>query len=95
MKKCEHANTKTEIMPEGSPHYAKMICADCAAFLGWRARPENEARRKQNRERIEQLNGLPCTEWEKSFLESIAKLDGKLSPKQQEKLTAIFEARSR
>lgn len=93
--KCDHANTKTELMPPGSPHHGKIICIFCGAFCGWRAKPENEARQKRNRERIEQLQGLPCSSWEKGFLESLDKQDGKLSPKQQAKLDAIFEQRSR
>ena len=35
--KCEHKYTR--IVPSGNKtHYAKTICADCHAFLGWAAK---------------------------------------------------------
>jgi hypothetical protein len=82
---CAHSLTITERMPEGSPHHAKLKCAGCGAFLKFLSKPANVERRKLNGFKLAKLqmcDGL--TDWERTFLDSLAKLGGKHSPKQQE-----------
>jgi len=84
---CEHVNAKTIPTPEG-PHHAKVVCTDCGKFLGWSAKPENEARNKAERKLIDALNqdSVPLSEWERGFVKSIAQQHPKLSPKQRDRL---------
>ena len=82
---CAHSSTVTERLPEGSPHHAKLRCADCGAFLKFLPKPANVERRKLNAFKLAKLQmcgGL--TNPERVFLDGLAKLDGKYSPRQQE-----------
>jgi hypothetical protein len=85
---CPHTATVTERLPKGSPHYAKLKCAACNAFLKFLPRPENAERRQLNGFKLAKLQmcaGLK--EWERQFIDSLAKQGNKLSPKQQ----AVFD----
>lgn len=87
---CEHINAKTILTPDG-PHHGKVICSDCGKFLGWAPKPETEARNKAEARLIEALNqdSTPLSDWERSFVQSIAKQHPKLSPKQRETLQKL------
>jgi hypothetical protein len=82
---CAHSSTVTERLPEGGPHYANLRCAACAAFLKFLPKPANLERRKLNAFKLAKLqmcDGLST--WARGFIESLAKLGGKYSPKRQE-----------
>jgi hypothetical protein len=86
---CTHDYTRTVPMPEGSRHFAKLLCADCGIFLRFIPRPQNQRRWEANGYKLarlamcERLNG-----WERRFVDDLAKRgSNKLSPKQQ----AVFD----
>ena len=85
---CAHTSARTEPAPAGSRHHATLKCAACGAFLRWLPRPENVERRKLNGFRLAKLQmHLGLNQWERQFVQSLAKQGNKLSPKQQ----AIFD----
>ena len=86
---CEHINIKRERMPSGHVHYGKILCADCNRFIGWEKSPANIAKEASNTEKIERLKGCAHSERVQSFLDSVTKQDGKLSPKQQAWLDSL------
>ena len=82
---CGHTLTVTERLPESSRHYAKLKCANCGAFLKFQPRPENIERWKVNGYKLAKLQmraGL--NEWERAFVDSLAKQGPKFTPRQQE-----------
>jgi hypothetical protein len=82
---CQHNITRTVQMPPTSGHFAKLECAICGAFLKFLPRPENVERRKLLGEQIARLAVNPgLTEWERQFVSSLARRNGKLSPRQEE-----------
>lgn len=89
---CEHMEIRRELMPSGYTHYEKILCAECGIFLGWGKHPKTIEREAENERRIKQLESIPLTEWEQGFVASIAEAK-KLSPRQQEKLNAIWTSR--
>jgi hypothetical protein len=85
---CAHNATRIVMLPATSRHYARLECAECAAFLKFLPRPENVERRKLNGFRLAKLQmcaGL--NSWEREFIQSLAKQGNNLSPKQQ----AVFD----
>lgn len=90
---CAHSSTVTERMPEGSPHYAKVKCAACGAFLKFLPKPANVERRKLNAFKLAKLQMCELTDRDRRFVESLARQGTKFSPKQQEvfdKLCATY-----
>jgi hypothetical protein len=89
LSQCAHNQTITELLPQGSPHYAKLRCATCGEHLRFLPKPENAERRKLNAYRLAKLQIAPAlNQWERQFIDSLAKLgSNKLSPKQQ----ALFD----
>jgi hypothetical protein len=82
---CPHNITQTVELPTGSVHFARMECATCGAFIKYVPRPENVERRKLLGEQIARLAmNLGLTAWERQFVSSLARRNGKLSPKQEE-----------
>src|SRR5262249_10322363 len=85
---CAHDATRTVPMPVDSRHYAQLRCADCGAFLKFLPRPENVKRRQLNGYRLAKLQMHPgLNQWEREFIDNLAKQGNKLSPKQQ----AVFD----
>jgi hypothetical protein len=89
LSQCAHNQTSTELLPQGSKHYAKLRCATCGEHLRFLPKPENVERRKLNGFRLAKLQmcrGL--NSWEREFVQSLAKQGStKLTPKQQ----AVFD----
>jgi len=80
-------------MPEGFPHYAKVVCLLCARFLGWVPKPETLERRRFNAFRIARLGmckGLSA--YERRFIEDLSRLKA-LSPRQQALLERLCKER--
>jgi hypothetical protein len=92
---CLHSSTVVERLPEGSTHYARLLCKDCRTFLRFLPKPENVERRKLNRYRLAKLQMSPgLTDWERQFVTNLAKLpSGKLSPRQQEVFDRVYADR--
>jgi hypothetical protein len=89
LSQCTHNQTTTELLPQGSKHYAKLRCAACGEHLRFLPKPENLERRKLNAYRLTKLQMAPdLNQWERQFVDSLAKLgSNKLTPKQQ----AVFD----
>jgi hypothetical protein len=85
LSQCAHNQTTTELLPQGSKHYAKLRCANCGEHLRFLPKPENVERRKLNAYRLAKLQMAPgLNQWERQFIDSLVKLgNNKLSPKQQ------------
>lgn len=87
---CPHTNTRLELMPEGSQHYAKVICSDCGKFLRWEKHPRTVEREKSNAGALVRLRkDERLTQWEREFVASVEGQGPKLSPKQQRVLETI------
>jgi hypothetical protein len=89
---CAHLSTVTEPLPEGSRHFAKLKCASCGAFLRFLPKPENVERWQANAFKLAKLqmrDGL--TDWERSFVESLARQGTRFSPRQQEVFDRLCE----
>jgi hypothetical protein len=81
--RCQHKATQTIRMPEGFPHYGKIVCLLCARSLGWIPKPETLERRRWNAFQLARLSFAPSlSDWEKKFVQSVAGKK-KLSPKQR------------
>jgi hypothetical protein len=52
---CTHPATRTERLPDGSWHYARLTCAICGRFLRWLPRPETIERQKLNAFKLAKL----------------------------------------
>jgi hypothetical protein len=89
LSQCAHNQTTTELLPQGSEHYAKLRCATCGEHHRFLPKPENLERRKLNSYRLAKLQMAPClNQWEREFVDSLVKLgSSKLSPRQQ----AVFD----
>jgi hypothetical protein len=89
LSQCAHNQTTTELLPQGSKHYAKLRCATCGEHLRFLPKPENVERRKLNGFRLAKLQMCPgLNSWEREFVQSlINQCNNKLSPKQQ----AVFD----
>jgi hypothetical protein len=88
---CPHTATRTERMPQAHPHYAREVCTRCGAFIRWLPSPESIERRKMNMFRIAKLlasNYLDA--WQRQVVESVSRLRGELSPRQEECLGRIY-----
>jgi hypothetical protein len=87
---CSHSSTVVERLPEGSTHYARLLCKDCRTFLRFLPKPENVEKRKLNGYRLAKLQMRDSlNQWERRFVQSLSKAPGgKLTPKQQ----AVFDA---
>ena len=85
LSQCAHNRTTTELLPQGSKHYAKLRCAICGEHLRFLPKPENLERRKLNAYRLAKLQTAPgLNQWERQFVDGLSKLNSnKLSPKQQ------------
>ncbi len=87
---CSHEKVKFTPTPQLT-HHGREDCELCGRFVRWVPKPETLERQQRNGSRIVALRNDPrLSEWEKGF---IATLDGqgpKLSPRQQDKLDAIF-----
>jgi len=89
---CEHLAPRYEAMPHGSIHHAKIVCAACGKYMGWQPKPETVVRRIETERKIAAVGSKLLSSWEKAFIESIKKLDGKLSPRQQATLDKIYDS---
>src|SRR4029077_7609316 len=89
LSQCAHTQTISELLPQGSTHYAKLRSATCGEHLRFLPKPENQQRRIINGYRLAKLQmAQGLNPWERQFVDSVAKLgNNKLSPKQQ----AIFD----
>jgi len=90
---CEHSETRIEILPPGSVHFAKELCLNCERVLRFMPKPATAQRQHTNAFRVAKLtmcNGL--TSWEREFVKSVAQ-QRKLSPKQQSCLDRICAER--
>jgi hypothetical protein len=88
--KCDVGPSRVELEPPGSFHHAKVICG-CGGFLRWLPNPRSIQLRVLNVRRIAHLQkceGLSA--WERDFLASIARLKGKLSPRQEAVLGRLY-----
>jgi hypothetical protein len=88
---CTHPATRTERLPDGSRHYARLTCALCGRHLRWLPRPETIERERVNAfkfTRLAMCEGLST--WERSFVRDVSKLP-KLSPKQEALLVRLCE----
>jgi hypothetical protein len=92
---CSHSLTVVERLPEGSTHFARLLCKDCRTFLRFLPKPGNVERRKLNSSRLAKLQMFPgLTDWERQFVTDLAKLpSGKLTPRQQEVFDRIYAER--
>ena len=80
---CTHPATRTERLPDGSRHYARLTCAVCGRFLRWLPRPETIERERIDSFRLAKLSMHPgLSDWERRFVGDVLKL-AKLSPRQQ------------
>jgi hypothetical protein len=71
--RCRHKATQTIRMPEGFPHYGKIVCLLCARFLGWVPKPETRERRSWYAFKLARLSLAPSlSDWEKKFVQSVA-----------------------
>ena len=41
LSQCAHTQTTTELLPQGSTHYAQLRCATCGEHLRFLPKPEN------------------------------------------------------
>jgi len=91
---CAHSTTTVRLEPVGSPHYAKLICANCGVQLRILPRPESVEQRKRNAAWLEVLRkGTTLNSWERRFIDSLAEAGKtKLSPAQQEAFDRIVFA---
>jgi hypothetical protein len=82
---CSHSTTRSERMPDGSRHYARLMCAMCGAFLRFLPKPENVAIRKRNGFKLAKLQMLrDLKPWEREFINGLArKGNGRYTPKEQ------------
>ena len=79
---CGHPVTRTERLPDGSPHHARLTCAICGRFLRWLPKPETLARQRVNAFNLAKLAMHPgLSDWERAFVRDVSKLT-KLSPRQ-------------
>jgi hypothetical protein len=88
---CAHPVTRTERLPDGSPHFARLTCALCNRHLRWLPRPETVERERVNAFRLARLamcEGL--NPWERGFVRSVSQLR-KISPRQQQILDELVE----
>jgi len=80
---CPHTATRTEMMPSGSVHHAREVCAVCRAFIRWLPKPQTIERERTNAFRLARLAMRPdLSDWERRFVSDVSKL-AKLSPRQQ------------
>jgi len=80
---CTHPATRTERLPDGSWHYARLTCVACGRFLRWLPKPQTIERRTLNSFRLARLAMCPdLSDWERRFVGDVLKL-AKLSPRQQ------------
>jgi hypothetical protein len=89
-RSCAHSSTVTERTPEDGPHHARLKCAHCGTFLKFLPKPANVQRWQLNGSKLAKLqmcDGLST--WARGFIESLAKLGGNYSPKQQEWLDKL------
>jgi hypothetical protein len=90
---CEHSETRVEILPPGSYHFAKERCTNCDRVLRFLPKPQTIERQHLNAYRIAKLamcDGL--TDWERSFVKSVAQ-QRRLSPRQQDCLNRLYAER--
>jgi hypothetical protein len=89
---CTHSSTRVQLEPSTSPHYAKLVCAQCGVQLRILPSPESIEQRKRNAARIEQLRTItgPGT-WERDFVDSLVEAGKtKLSPAQQKAFDKLY-----
>ena len=80
---CAQSVTRTERLPDGSRHYARLTCAVCGRFLRWLPKPSTLARQKLNAFKLAKLAMCDrLNPWERRFVGDVLKL-AKLSPRQQ------------
>jgi hypothetical protein len=80
---CAHPATRTERLPDGHLHFARLRCVLCDRHSRWLPRPETIERRTLNSfkpARLAMCEGL--SSWERRFVGDVLKL-AKLSPRQQ------------
>jgi len=80
---CGHSVTRTEQLPDGHRHFARLTCALCGRFLRWFPKPEAIARQRVNAfnlAKVAMCEGL--NPWQRRFVRDVSKL-AKLSPRQQ------------
>jgi hypothetical protein len=80
---CRHSVTRTERLPYGHRHFARLACALCGRFLRWFPKPETIARQRVNAfnlAKVAMCEGL--NPWQRRFVRDVSKL-AKLSPRQQ------------
>lgn len=89
---CDHAHLATRHLPPGSVHHARVVCAQCGAFIRWLPKPETIQRRRLNAIKLTKLalcGGLNT--WQRNFIRDVSQLRC-LSPRQQSKLDEIAAA---
>ena len=70
-------------MPPSFPHYGKLVCVSCGAFLGWLPKPGTVERRRMIAFRLAKLARCDAlTAWERAFIRDVSQ-QRKLSPRQQ------------
>jgi hypothetical protein len=80
---CPHTATRTEMMPSGSVHHAREVCAVCRAFIRWLPKPQTIERERTNAFRLARLGMCErLSKWERDFVHHLAQ-QRKLSPRQQ------------
>jgi hypothetical protein len=81
--RCEHNATRLQLLPQGSVHHGKEVCANCDAVLRWLPKPKTVVRRRLNAFRLVKLalcEGL--SPWELAFIHNVSR-SRKISPKQE------------
>jgi hypothetical protein len=72
-----------QLLPQGSVHHGKEVCANCDAVLRWLPKPKTVVRRRLNAFRLVKLalcEGL--SPWELAFIHNVSR-SRKISPKQE------------
>jgi len=86
---CEHSDTRVEILPADSKHYAKEICRNCDRVLRFVPKPENIERRRVTAYRVAMLANL--SPWRNENPPEADHTDGRFIVRADEKLTAFLE----
>ena len=86
---CGHGPTHVEQMPEGFPHFAKVICNVCGCCIRRLPKPSTVERQRVNAFTLAKLAMHPAlSDWERRFVSDVSKKP-RLSPKQNALITRL------
>ena len=91
---CKHSQKEEIILPQGSKHYSKLICAQCGQWITWGRSPLVTAEHDARVLLIDRyLKYGFCNQWQRDFLRNIRDKRW-LTDKQKakyESITAIYK----